>query len=85
MRLKINQPDYDRLKALVILVCNTPPYQGIQEVQLRYRNAGLSDARCYWDIFHAACKHDKDLLNHLYDYLNDNHIAAALRHIMKNT
>ena len=86
-RLKINAPDLDRLRTLVLVVC--APYGGI-DATFRIRgeryNTGsrpLSsiNAMVRWDIFHAACKIDRALLQHLYDYLNDNHIESALKYI----
>lgn len=83
--MKINQPDYDRLKALVIIACS--PYGGIDATfrvlgtKYEGRPATNRSAMIRWDIFHTCCRLDKHLLQHLYDYLNDNHIDTAMRHI----
>ena len=80
--MKINQPDYDRLKALVELVCE--PYGGVEAVIQFRKEQGLVNnpvAIARWDIFHACCKLDTDLLKHLYDYLNDGHIETAMKAI----
>jgi len=84
--LKINQPDYDRLKTLVILVCSQEG--GIAAtVAARHakdhggRSLASINAILRWDIFHACCRYDKALLQHLYSYLNDGHIENALKHI----
>lgn len=84
--LKINQPDYDRLKTLVILVCSQ---EGGIDATIKARLAKDHQGRALssilailrWDIFHACCRYDKKLLQHLYDYLNDSHIESALKHI----
>ena len=39
-------------------------------------------AICMWDIFHAACRMDKTLLDDLYTYLNDSHIETALKRVI---
>ena len=84
--LKINQPDYDRLKGLVILVCSQ---EGGIDATINARLAKDRGGRpvlsvlaiLRWDIFHACCRYDKNLLQHLYDYLNDGHIESAMKHI----
>lgn len=85
-RLKINQPDLDRLRTLVLVVC--APYGGIDatfKLQGERYNTGRPqssiNALVRWDIFHAACRIDKALLSNLYSYLNDGHIENALKHI----
>ena len=85
-RLKINQPDYDRLKTLVLLVCSQ---EGGIDATIMARDAkdhgdrtlASINAILRWDIFHACCRYDKALLQHLYDYLNDSHIEAAMKRI----
>lgn len=84
--MKINQPDFDRLKLLVALV--TAPEGGIDAFfrarQLKHRGTRTPasiDAIGRWDIFHACCRLDKTLLQHLYDYLNDGHIETAMKAI----
>lgn len=84
--MKINQPDYDRLATLAKIVC--APEGGIdaffrarREKWEGVRAPESINAIARWDIFHAACRIDKALLQHLYDYLNDNHIDTALKHI----
>ena len=84
--LKINEPDYNRLKALVILVCSQ---EGGIDATINARLAKDHGSRSLssilailrWDIFHACCRYDKKLLQHLYDYLNDGHIESAMKHI----
>ena len=84
--LKINEPDYARLKALVILVCSQ---EGGIDATITARLAKDHGGRpvssvlaiLRWDIFHACCRYDKALLQHLCDYLNDSHIESALKHI----
>lgn len=84
--MKINQPDFDRLKLLVALV--TAPeggvdafFKGRQLKHLNTRPLASINAIARWDIFHACCRADKALMQHLYDYLNDGHIETAMKAI----
>ena len=46
------------------------------DVQTHYRDAGLSDERFRWDLFHASKASD---IVDFYVYLSDNHIDTGLR------
>lgn len=76
MALKINQADYDRLKAAIDKVTAARP--GMYNL---YKQQGLSDMRYNWDVLRLS---GFDVCS-LYHYLNDDHINSALKTILGNT
>lgn len=75
-RLKINDADYEALKAAVLAVVEKNP-----KAYEQYRAQGLSDMRYNWDILRASGYPTTSL----YGYLNDDHINSALADILENT
>jgi hypothetical protein len=66
-----------------ITLLNTPTLQAEYRSGNFPRSASVKDLnkRYRWDLFHMALQTspNTDLLNELYDYLNDTHIETILR------
>ncbi|HBG47609.1 MAG TPA: hypothetical protein DDW94_11575 [Deltaproteobacteria bacterium] len=82
MKLKIKPEDYRILKAAVEKVARENP-----GMRREYRENGLSEMRYRWDLLWKAglrigCSIGTPGDLNLYDYMNDEHIDSALRHIV---
>ena len=68
--MKITDTDYKELErqAMRVLI-----HRGLHPYMVQSN-------RHAWDVFHMV---DDRFKNHLYDYLNDNHIETALKRIFK--
>jgi len=71
-RLKIKKKDYLAMAKAISKV-----YEKVPKIHEIYHNHGLSDMRFRWDMLWAS---DFDTCT-LYDYLIDDNIDTALRHI----
>ena len=72
INIKMNKTDYLELSKAVCEVINNNP-----SIRQEYKNKGLSSERFRWDMLWKSGFN----INHLYSYLNDNHIDTALRNI----
>ena len=77
--MKMRPEHYEYLKTAISTVIDKNP-----TTYEFYKAQGLSDMRYRWDLFHAA-KLDRDFMNALYEYLNDDQIDTALKAITGKT
>ena len=77
--MKIKRQDYNMMKEM-ILSHNTP--ERIREMQEEYKKAGASDVRFRWDLWNRVVGSLHLVCSVLYEYLNDDHIDSALKHII---
>ena len=89
MALKITGPDFARLRAAL----EAEPVQifarhHLEHYQKLHNTPGNPFyqrdylGRWRWAVFYKASSHDAGLLQHLYAYLDDSNIAAALRKLL---
>jgi len=85
--MKIRPGDYKALKEAIAKIDRAAIVKHKEAVRASGKHRDF-DMRIRWDIFHAAGlkigdgRGVKGDIN-LYEYLNDNHIDTALKHIMK--
>lgn len=89
MVLKITGPEFARLRAAleaepvkIFARHHLEHYQKLHNTPGNpfYQRECLE--RWRWEVFYKASSHDVGLLQHLYTYLDDSNIAAALRKLL---
>jgi len=72
--MKIKEEDYMNLQKALSVISKT--------TKNTYKTKGLGAERYYWDCFWHICNSGLFKPEELYGYLNDNHIATALKNIL---
>jgi len=81
--MKITKEDLKRLENLIT------KYVHDNDIMPRSEYPGMTTTRYCWDIFHGTLDHlqynnvpDYLFIRRLCDYMNDNHMHTALKHIL---